>query len=247
MAKKFYLLLIGIMLFGLNAFAQSEIETKSTPSFSLETVVANKYAWRGILYDQGFVIQPTLGVEYKNWTLQLWGNIAAVEEDGFAKNHELDYLLQYTFEFGDLTLSPFLQLYTYPDKDEDSALELSLACDYNMGAFTISSILSRDIKLGIPYLFGDHCISFEKELNEKLILNTSAGFGWGTEKFNLYYVGIGKSAVNYFFASASLSYFLNDKICAKPFAESYLLTDREIKNLTNDSLVNFGLSISVGF
>ncbi|KAF0214443.1 MAG: hypothetical protein FD178_2398, partial [Ignavibacteria bacterium] len=59
--------------------------------------------------------------------------------------------------------------------------------------------------------------------------------------------GIGKSAVNYFFASASLSYFLNDKICAKPFAESYLLTDREIKNLTNDSLVNFGLSISVGF
>ena len=133
------------------------------------------------------VIQPTLGVAYENWTLQLWGNIAAIEEEGFAKSLELDFLLQYSFELGDLTLSPFLQMYTYPDQEEDSALELSLACDYTMGDFTINTTLSRDIKLGIPYLFGTHCISFEKRLGEKFILNTSAGFGWGTGKFNLYY------------------------------------------------------------
>ena len=133
------------------------------------------------------VIQPTLGVAYENWTLQLWGNIAAIEEEGFAKSHKLDFLLQYSFELGDLSLSPFLQMYTYPDQGEDSALELSLACDYAMGDFTINTTLSRDIKLGIPYLFGTHCISFEKRLGEKFILNTSAGFGWGTGKFNLYY------------------------------------------------------------
>ena len=53
MGKKFYLLLAGIMMFEINIYAQSEIETKSTPKFSFETEVANKYAWRGILYDQG--------------------------------------------------------------------------------------------------------------------------------------------------------------------------------------------------
>ena len=247
MERKFYLLLVGIMLLGISVFAQSEIETKSTPSFSFETVIANKYAWRGILYDQGLVIQPTLGVEYKNWTLQLWGNIAAIEEDGFAKNHELDVILKYAFEFGDLTLSPFLQLYTYPDQEEESALELSLAGDYTFGDFSINTTLSRDIKLGIPYLFGSHSISYEKEISANLTLNTDAGFGWGTEKFNQYYTGISKSALNYFNAAASINYSLNENISIKPFVEGYLLTDTEIKDLTNDSLVNFGLSVSIEF
>ncbi|MDP2037029.1 MAG: hypothetical protein Q8L04_06570, partial [Ignavibacteria bacterium] len=74
-----------------------------------------------------------------------------------------------------------------------------------------------------------------------------AGFGWGTEKFNQYYTGISKSALNYFYAAASVNYLLDENISIKPFVEGYLLTDTEIKDLTNDSLINFGLSVSIEF
>lgn len=247
MERKFYLLVVLFVSFGINTFAQSTDGEKTGPAFYLETNLANKYSWRGIIYDQGLVVQPTLGVDYDNWTFQLWGNITAIEEDGFAKNHELDFLLQYTFEVGKLVLTPSLQLYTYPDQEGDSALELFLSCDYPIGEFTFNTTLSRDIKLGIPYLFGTHSLAYSKELNEDFTLDASAGLGWGTEKFNLYYVGIEKSALNYLFACAALSYTVNDKICLKPFVEGYLLTDSEIKGLTNDSHFNFGLSVYIGF
>lgn len=247
MGKNFKLLLVFALLFGLNLFAQSESESSSSPSFYLQTAVANKYAWRGIIYDQGLVVQPTLGVDYDNWTFQLWGNITAIEEDGFDNNHELDFILQYNFEIGDLTISPILQLYTYPGQEGDSALELYLSCDYVLDDFTFNTTLSREMKIDIPYLFGSHSIAYSKEIGDGLNFDASAGLGWGTKNFNKYYTGVEKGAMNYVFANASVSYALNDKITLAPFLESYFLTDTEIKDATNDSLVNFGLNLSITF
>lgn len=247
MRKSFYLLLIGFLSLNSYMFAQSDAESSSSPSFYLQTAVANKYAWRGIIYDQGLVVQPTLGVDYENWTFQLWGNITAVEEDGFDTNHELDFILQYKFELGDFTISPYLQMYTYPDQEEDSALELYLSCDYALDNFTFNTTLSRDIKLGIPYVFGTHSIAYTQELSDVLSLDASAGLGWGTKNFNRYYTGVEKGAMNYIYANASVTYSLNDRISIAPFLESYFLTDTEIKDATNDSLINFGLNLSISF
>lgn len=227
-------------------YAQEE-NVSSSPKFNFETIFANEYAWRGITYDEGLVVQPALTMSLDKWTFQIWGNIAAVEKDEFPKNHELDFLAQYSFEFGDLTLSPYLLYYIYPDQEEDAALELCLSAYYPVGDFTIGTTLSRDIKLGIPYLFGYHDVSYEKELNEDLSANASAGFGWGSKNFNRYYVGMNKGALNYVFADLSLNYALNESIVLKPFAEFYFITDSEIKDLTNSDIVNFGLSVSIDF
>jgi len=246
MKMKSVLFILVILCFTKIGFAQEE-NSNSSPKFNFETVFANEYAWRGISYDEGLVIQPALTMSLDKWTFQLWGNIAAVEKDGFSKNHELDFLAQYTFEFGDLTLSPYLLYYTYPDQEENAALELYLSAYYTLGDFTLGTTFSRDIKLGIPYLFGYHDIGYEKELNEKFTLNASAGFGWGTKNFNRYYVGMDKGSLNYVFADLSLNYALSENIVLKPFAEFYIIPDSEIKELTNSDIVNFGLSVSIDF
>lgn len=248
MLKRLYLILIAVALLNSTPFAQTEEETNSSPTFYLETSLANKYAWRGIIYDQGLVVQPTLGIDYENFTFQLWGNITAIEEEGFSNNHELDFILQYTYTVGDFTFAPILQLYTYPDQEEaESALELHLSCDYALNDFTFNTTLARELKLDIPYIFGTHSIAYSKEIGEGLSINASTGFGWGTKNFNKYYTGIERGAVNYVFANASVSYALNEKVSIAPFLEGYFITNSEIKDATNDSLLNFGLNISIGF
>ncbi|MEW6654417.1 MAG: hypothetical protein AB1394_13275 [Bacteroidota bacterium] len=246
MERKLRLLLLALLIINLPAFAQKE-ESDSTPSFYLQTAAANMYAWRGIVYDQGLVIQPTLGVDYCNWTFQLWGNITAIEEDGFPANHELDFILQYKFELGDFTISPYLQMYTYPWQEEESALELFLSCDYTLADFTFNTTLSRDIKLGIPFIFGTHSAAYSKSIGEGFDIDASAGLGWGSKNFNRYHTGVEKAAVNYIFANASVSYALTDNLRITPYLESYILTETEIKEATNDSLVNFGVNLSINF
>ncbi len=200
------------------------------------------------IYDQGLVVQPTLGVDWENFTFQLWGNITAIEEKGFSNNHELDFILKYNYSYGDFTFSPSLQLYTYPDDEEaESALELYLSFDYSLNDFTINTTISRELKLDIPYLFGTHSIAYSKEIGEGFSLNASTGLGWGTKNINKYYAGVEKDAINYIFANASVSYSLNEKVSLTPFLESYFITDSEIKNATNGSLLNFGVNISIGF
>ncbi|KAF0148200.1 MAG: hypothetical protein FD143_2941 [Ignavibacteria bacterium] len=246
MKRKLILLLFGLLLISLRVFAQEE-ESNSSPSFYLQTAAANMYAWRGIVYDQGLVVQPTLGVNYKNWTFQLWGNITAIEEGGFPTNHELDFILQYKYELGDFTISPYLQMYTYPFHEEDSAIELFLSCDYSLADFTLNTTLSRDINLGVPLVFGTHSISYAKAVGYGFNFDASSGLGWGTKNFNNYHIGIEKGAVNFIFANTSLSYALTDKLSITPYLESFFIIDNEIKEATNSSLVNFGINVSISF
>jgi len=246
MKKTLLLLLIAFMLVSSSILAQKE-EENSSPSFYLQTALANKYAWRGIIYDQGLVVQPTLGVDYENFTFQLWGNYTAVEEEGFPTNHEIDYILQYRFEFGDVTLTPTLQSYTYPNQDAESALELYLSCDYALDDFTLNTTISRELKIDIPYLFGTHSIAYSKEIGVGFNLNASTGFGWGTKNFNKYYTGVDNGALNYVFVNASVECTLTEMISISPFVESYIITASEIKTATNDSLINFGLNLSISF
>ncbi len=245
MKAKFFLVVLCVMSISGVLLSQEKQNDSEPATFTFESLFVNKYLWRGITYDEGLVIQPSLTMYQNNWTLMFWGNYVVSDSYDDVKNHEFDIYVQYDFEFGDLTLSPNILFYSYPQQDAESTFELSLAGEYSLGDFSIGTSLSTDIKLGKSYLFGYHSVGYTKELGETLELNASGGFGWGTENFNEYYIGIKKSGLNYIYSNISLSYKMLNNVSLKPYAEVYFNTDSEYKEILGGTVANFGVTVSL--
>ena len=83
--KKFYILAISV-LSGFSAQAQETVET------TISTDVVSSYIWRG--QDLGSTaVQPTLGIDYKGFSLSAWGSYGLVNT---ADTKEFDLTLAYT-------------------------------------------------------------------------------------------------------------------------------------------------------
>ena len=83
--KKFYILAISV-LSGFAAQAQETVET------TISTDVVSSYIWRG--QDLGSAaVQPTLGIDYKGFSLSAWGSYGLVNT---ADTKEFDLTLAYT-------------------------------------------------------------------------------------------------------------------------------------------------------
>ena len=83
--KKFYILAISV-LSGFAAQAQETVET------TIRTDVVSSYIWRG--QDLGSTaVQPTLGIDYKGFSLSAWGSYGLVN---IADTKEFDLTLAYT-------------------------------------------------------------------------------------------------------------------------------------------------------
>ena len=83
--KKFYILAISV----LSGFAAQAQETVKT---TISTDVVSSYIWRG--QDLGSTaVQPTLGIDYKGFSLSAWGSYGLVNT---ADTKEFDLTLSYT-------------------------------------------------------------------------------------------------------------------------------------------------------
>jgi hypothetical protein len=70
---------LGIVFGSLNVFADEEPK----PTASADVSVLSKYVWRGYeLSDGSAVIQPSLTVEYKGCSMNMWGNLDTELDDG---------------------------------------------------------------------------------------------------------------------------------------------------------------------
>ena len=98
------LMVAGIsVLCSFNAMAEEEAK----PSASADVGVFSKYMWRGFeLSDESAVIQPSMTVEYKGFSVNLWGNLDTDYDDtGDSEFNETDYTLAYGTSIGDYDLS----------------------------------------------------------------------------------------------------------------------------------------------
>ena len=106
--RRLFLVLIMVLTFG--AFEVSA-EEEVKPSASADVGVFNKYMWRGFeLSDESIVIQPSVTVEYKGFSVNLWGNLDTEFDDGDpttndqSEFNETDFTLAYDTSIGDFDL-----------------------------------------------------------------------------------------------------------------------------------------------
>jgi len=103
--RKVILMVAIAVTFGFfNAFAEEVEEIK--PTASADVGAFSKYVWRGFeLSEDSLVIQPSITVEYKGFSMNLWGNLdtdnKATEDSEF---NETDLTLAYDTSIGDFDM-----------------------------------------------------------------------------------------------------------------------------------------------
>jgi uncharacterized protein (TIGR02001 family) len=246
--KRLLPLFITLVLFILingKVLSQTDSVENNNYSFEVESTFSSKYVWRGIIYNEGLVFQPAITVNKDNWGAQIWSNLPLHDLNQETFQKEIDFYLWYNLQLGELTISPTIMYYTYPGQDANSTGEIGFSLFYPIDNFDLSSSVNMDFKeIGGAFSF-QHDITYNNSLNDNLDLSIIASVGWADKKFNNYYIGIEKVAVNYFQTNISLKYMLSENISLKPFVENYRILDSQISEIIKNNFFNMGITFNL--
>jgi hypothetical protein len=133
MKRVFTVILVGLMSI---TFSHAMAE-EDKPAASAAVGAFNKYIWRGYeLSDDSIVVQPSMTVGYKGFTVNLWGNLDTEFDDRDPATpdekewSETDFTLEYARVFGPARLA-FGYIYYDLDGVDDSE-ELYLSGTFNV-------------------------------------------------------------------------------------------------------------------
>lgn len=175
----FLMVALLVSMVSFNAFAE-EVE-EVAPTASADVSVLNKYIWRGYqLSDDSIVIQPSATVEYKGFSLNLWGNLDTSYDDADSTTddssdfNETDLTLAYDTSVGDFDLGVGYIYYALEGVDsEELYVSVCAAAVPLAPTFTVYKDIKQFIgwylNLGISH-------SFDLGNDMSLDLGGSAGY-----------------------------------------------------------------------
>jgi uncharacterized protein (TIGR02001 family) len=169
---------LSTMVLSLCAFSVYADEEK--PTASADISVLSKYIWRGYeLSDDSIVIQPSVTVVYKGFSMNVWGNLDTSVDDGDPTTDddsdltETDLTLSYKRSFGPVNLGAGFIYYSLngPDTEEIyGSVGLNVLLSPTITVYKdIAEFNGWYIKLGISHSFA---------LPKDISLDLSGGIGY---------------------------------------------------------------------
>ena len=132
--RRWIILALGFTLFFTSIQARGEEEEK--PSASADLSVLSKYIWRGYeLSDDSIVLEPSITVGYKGFSMNLWGNLDTNFDDMDPTTSdktewtETDWTISYDRSFGPVGLGLGYIYYSLDGIDDSQEIYLSAALD----------------------------------------------------------------------------------------------------------------------
>ncbi|MCQ9208238.1 MAG: hypothetical protein NG712_02540 [Omnitrophica bacterium] len=98
-----------------NGYAEG-ILADSPLEVSADIAIYSKYIWRGITLDDDPVMQQGIYVGLKGFTASIWSSLD-IDGDDSPNSDEVDYIIDYTHQFDNFSLSVGHTYYDYPAAD----------------------------------------------------------------------------------------------------------------------------------
>lgn len=190
------LLACALLIFGITAGNVAAADV--TASVDL----ASAYVWRGITFNDGFVIQPSIDVSHKGFGFNVWGNFDVNDYNGtLTQNNfsEVDLTLSYTYEYKIMTASVGVIEYCFPGGNPNTheayvSVDLAVFMGLSVGAAYYYDFGTTD---GSYTSFGaSYSHDFTKQFNLTLAAalgyasqNMSAGADAGLHDYNISLTG----------------------------------------------------------
>jgi hypothetical protein len=242
------------ILLNISGFAadSTEVVEDELPavSYGFENDFITQYIWRGISYNEGFILQPSVWIEYDGFTFYTWGSLTLNDKHNNPKNHEVDFAVQYTYQYEELFIEPSIAYYIYPGQEEaPPTAEANLKLAYTLLEIEVYTNVCLDVLEYPGSLSGD--IGLKKSLFENDDVNIFADIstGWANKKFNKTYVGESdeNDLFNFVRFAFEMEYYVSENIYLKPHAEYYYIFSPVLKSVSGNNLTNLGLLFGVEF
>lgn len=179
-----YLVVMVVLLLTVSVVKAQEQTQEDKVTGSISTGVYNRYIFRGYeLSSKSIVIQPSVTVSYKGFSVNYWGNIDSDEHatqsfvpdrEGRKSFNESDLTLSYTYTIDKLSLTGGY-IY-YGTKYTDETEEIFISASYDIISKPTLTIY-RDIS-SYPGTYINLSFSHSLPVYKDIILDLAASFGY---------------------------------------------------------------------
>ncbi len=166
------------------------------------------YVWRGLTFNNGFVLQPSLDVAANGFDINVWSNFDlhnyndTVDSGQFS---EVDLTASYAHKIGPVDASIGVIQYLFP-AGADATRELFLGLSMDVGAgFSVGSTLYYDFDQ-VDDFYVTAKVGYSYSINEPTTLGFSGTISYAGEDFAKFYAGGTESGFFNYILTASLDY-----------------------------------------
>ncbi|MCP4573073.1 MAG: hypothetical protein GY838_12020 [bacterium] len=165
------------------------------PDVSADIGLFNKYVWRGLIVNDGPVLQPDAMIGLGGASIGAWANVDVDDvNDRSGEVTEVDTWIDYGFGVGLASINAGFVHYGYPDAGGDTS-ELYLVGSAGV-LFSPTLSLYRDVDLA-KGLYANFAVSHGLALTPAQTLDLTAAVGFGDDKHNQhYYAGSGSGTAD---------------------------------------------------
>jgi len=178
--------------------------------------VNSAYVWRGLTFNNGLVLQPSMDVSHNGFAFNVWGNYDVDDYDGALNDNrfsEVDLTGSYAFKLGKVDASVGIIHYLFPEASDDadsSTTELFAGLSYDLGAgFALSTKVYYDFD-AVEDFYVTAGLGYSYSINDKTTLGLSGLISYAGEDFTNYYAGGTDSGFFNYTLTASMKYMVTD-------------------------------------
>lgn len=196
--------------------------------------VNSAYVWRGLTYNDGVVVQPSVDVAHPaGFGFNVWGNFDVDDYDGAVERREfseVDLTISYTAPLeGPFSVKVGISEWLYPKEGNfvaelpEGHAEVEAVEDadtreafINLGYEPVDGLalavsINRDLE-AVEGWYGDASIAYGYDVTEALSLEASAKIGAADKKFTEYYAGGTEGGLFDWNASLSAAYAVSEAL-----------------------------------
>jgi hypothetical protein len=217
------------------AHAGDAAATDSEPTWSagVESDFASRYEWRGLALSEGAVAQPEVWLSRGGFTLTLWSSLPISTRDpaGF---HEFDPSLEYECEVAGWTITPTVELYSYPGVAGPSSAELEIEISRRVaGAVSAFAHQTVDIVAYSGAASGGYGLKRETDSKAPWSWSGAAHLDWDSGRLVEAYLGQPARTSQIAEASFAVTRRIGPAYL-RAHVQADALLDRDLRSMTGD-------------
>lgn len=212
--------------------------------------ISSAYVWRGLTFNDGLVLQPSIDIVHGGLNLNVWGNFDVDDYDDTLDSgefSEINLVAAYTFELGPVDLTGGVIEYLFPNgADSTTELYITAATDLIWG-LAASVDLFFDVDQVDDY-YGVLGLSYARELAEDWDYSLGVSVSYAGEGFAEFYADGTDSGFFNYLISTGVDYSVTDAlVVGVNLNYSDSIDDDALPDSTVDTNFFGGVSIAYSF